>query len=229
MPAAQKTKLTLISHSLCPYVQRAAISLAEKNVIFDRTYIDLANKPNWFKSISPLGKVPLLKINSGVQETVIFESAVILEYLEETENHPLHPASPLERARHRSWIEFASAILNTIGGFYNAKTDALLNEKREAIIRQFTHLETELKYHQGPWFSGQEFSMVDAVLGPVFRYFDVFDSIRDFGFFKDQLHLQSWRIALSKRPSVKQAVTADYNDLLTRFLIKRNSALSKMI
>jgi len=222
-------KLTLISHSLCPYVQRAAISLVEKNVAFDRIYIDLSNKPNWFTSISPLGKVPLLKINTGAQETVIFESAVILEYLEETECTPLHPASPLERARHRSWIEFASAILNTIGGFYNAKTKALLDEKTHAIISQFSYLETEIKYHQGPWFSGQQFSMVDAVFGPVFRYFDVFDGIDDFGFFENQPQLQSWRTALSKRPSVTRAVTANYPDLLTEFLINRQSALSKMI
>ena len=50
-------KLILVSHHLCPYVQRAAISLAEKGVPFERVDIDLANKPGWFKAISPLGKV----------------------------------------------------------------------------------------------------------------------------------------------------------------------------
>jgi glutathione S-transferase len=38
--------LMLVSHHLCPYVQRVAIALAEKNTPFERTYIDLANKPN---------------------------------------------------------------------------------------------------------------------------------------------------------------------------------------
>jgi glutathione S-transferase len=50
----------LVSHHLCPYVQRAAIVLTEKGVSFKRTLIDLDNKPDWFKAISPLGKVPLL-------------------------------------------------------------------------------------------------------------------------------------------------------------------------
>ena len=54
--------LTLVSHLLCPYVQRAAIALAEKNVPFERVVIDLANKPDWFIAISPLGKVPLLRL-----------------------------------------------------------------------------------------------------------------------------------------------------------------------
>jgi glutathione S-transferase len=68
-----------------PYVQRAVIALAEKGVLFERVYIDLANEPNWFLAISPFGKVPLLQVDDGV----IFESAVILEYLEETQGNPL--------------------------------------------------------------------------------------------------------------------------------------------
>ena len=69
------TKLTLISHKLCPYVQRVAIALAEKSLTFTRVDIDLAAKPDWFLAISPLGKTPVLKVG----DTAIFESAVILE------------------------------------------------------------------------------------------------------------------------------------------------------
>ena len=49
-------KLKLISHKLCPDVQRAVIALTEKGVPFERIDIDLANKPEWFLAISPLGK-----------------------------------------------------------------------------------------------------------------------------------------------------------------------------
>ena len=55
-------RLQLISHRLCPYVQRVAIVLAEKNQFFERINIDLANKPEWFMSISPLGKTPVLLV-----------------------------------------------------------------------------------------------------------------------------------------------------------------------
>ena len=91
-------KLTLVSHHLCTYVQRAAIALAEKGVPFDRDYVDLSAKPEWFRQLSPLGKVPLLQVDG---DAVIFESAVICEYLEDTQPHPLHPADPLQRARRR--------------------------------------------------------------------------------------------------------------------------------
>ena len=101
------TKLTLISHTLCPFVQRAAISLTEKNIKYDRKDIDLKNKPDWFLKISPLGKVPLLIVSEeGKDDVVIFESNVILEYLEDTTEPKLHPTNALERARHRSWNEF---------------------------------------------------------------------------------------------------------------------------
>ena len=94
-------KLKLISHKLCPYVQRAVISLTEKGVPFERIDIDLDNKPDWFLKISPLGKVPVLQVG----DKVVFESAVILEYLDETQRHPLHPKDPLTRAEHRAWME----------------------------------------------------------------------------------------------------------------------------
>lgn len=85
-------QLTLISHHLCPYVQRAAIALREKDVPFERVDIDLAKKPDWFLKISPLGKVPLLRIPRDGGEAILFESTVICEYLEETQAGPkLHP------------------------------------------------------------------------------------------------------------------------------------------
>ena len=130
-------KPRLISHKLCPYVQRAVIALTEKGVTFERIDIDLANKPDWFVAISPLGKTPALQIG----DTAIFESAVILEYLEETQPHPLHPADPLGRAEHRAWIEFGSAVLNDIAGFYAAKDEATFKAKTAQLEQRFARLE----------------------------------------------------------------------------------------
>lgn len=220
-------ELTLISHYLCPYVQRAAILLQEKDVGFKRVYIDLSNKPNWFKALSPLGKVPLLQIESEGEKSTIFESAVILEYLEETQLKPLHPADPLERARHRAWMEFGSQILNKIAGFYSAADDEALDMRAEELHAMFARLEDELE--DGPYFSGADFSLVDTVFGPVFRYFDVFDTIADFGIFDGLSKVQLWREALSRRQSVREAVTDDYADRLMQFLVNKNSAISGKI
>ena len=87
------SELILVSHALCPYVQRAAIVLHEKGMAFELRDIDLARKPDWFLGISPLGKTPVLL--AGGQ--AIFESAVICEYLDETSLPALHPGDPLQR------------------------------------------------------------------------------------------------------------------------------------
>ena len=215
--------LTLVSHHLCPYVQRAVIALSEKQVAFTRTDVDLSNKPDWFRRLSPLGKVPVLKAD----EHVIFESAVILEYLEETAPRPLHPANPERRAEHRSWIEFGSAILNGIAGFYNAPDEAAFETARGSLKARFERVERRLDGSR--WFDPGGFSLVDAVYGPVFRYFDTFDEIADFGFFDDAPKTVDWRRNLRERASVAAAVSPDYPQLLRRFLAERNSHLSALM
>ncbi|MDP3354311.1 MAG: glutathione S-transferase family protein [Polaromonas sp.] len=212
--------LTLISHPLCPYVQRAAIVLAEKGISFDRKDIDLANKPDWFLKLSPLGKTPVLMVDGEA----VFESAVICEYLDETAAPRLHPNDALPRAQHRSWMEFGSAILNTIGAFYSAADEEALAARAAELQAKFQQIESALG--PGPWFAGDHFSLVDAVFGPVFRYFDVFDAIGDFGVFASTPKVRDWRLALAQRDSVRRAVRPDYPALLHSFLLRRGSALS---
>src|SRR6202022_4417848 len=147
-------RLKLISHKLCPYVQRAVIALTEKGVAFERIDIDLANKPDWFLAISPLGKTPVLQVG----DHAIFESAVILEYLEETQPNALHPADPLARAKHRAWIEFGSSVLNDIAGLYIAPDEAGFAGKAATLKQKFARLEACLD--DGTWFDGHRFSLV---------------------------------------------------------------------
>lgn len=214
--------LVLVSHALCPYVQRAAIVLAEKDVPFDRRDIDLARKPEWFLRVSPLGKTPVLLVG----DEAIFESAVICEYLDDTTLPRLHPANALDRARHRSWMEFGSSVLNLIGAFYNAPDEQALMARAADIRGRFQQLEAALG--PGPFFAGASFSLVDAVFGPVFRYFDVFDTIADFGFWDDLPKVRQWRAALARRPSIQSAASPQYPALLRAFLVKRASALGAM-
>jgi glutathione S-transferase len=213
--------LVLASHALCPYVQRAAIVLDEKGVTFRRRDIDLAAKPDWFLAVSPLGKTPVLLVHG----MPIFESAVICEYLDECFVPRLHPTEALVRARHRSWVEFGSQLLNGIGAFYGAPDAARLEAERAALAVRFAQVEAALG--AGPFFAGEAFSIVDATFAPVFRYFDVFDRIADFGIFEDLLRVRAWRTALASRLSVRRAVDPRYPELLTRFLERRGSALSQ--
>ncbi len=215
--------LTLVSFDLCPYVQRAAIALAEKGVPFERRDVDLANKPDWFEAISPLGKVPLLQVD----DEVLFESAVIVEYLEETQAPRLHPAEPLVRARHRAWMEVGSSILADIWTLETTPDRAAFDAKALSLRDKFRRLEAVLD--RGPYFGGEHFSLVDAVFAPAFRYFDVFDRFVDLGTFTDLPKVQAWRRALAARHSVKSAVVVDYEVRLEAFLRRQESWLAGLM
>ena len=62
-------------------------------------------------------------------------------------------------------------MLNDIAGFYAAKDEATFKAKIVQLEQRFARLEERLV--ASPWFDGEKFSLVDAVFGPVFRYFDI--------------------------------------------------------
>jgi glutathione S-transferase len=224
--------LTLVSHHLCPYVQRAVIALAEKGIAFERISIDLAAKPDWFRAVSPLGKVPLLRVaRPGGGEAVLFESAVICEYIEETQAGPrLHPIDAIERAEHRAWIELASAALADIYAIETTPDAALFEARRQALAEKFARVEQVLEARPGsrPFFAGDRFSLVDAAFGPAFRYFEVFDTVADLAILAGKPRVAAWRAALADRPSVRTAVAADYPERLRRFLDAQDSHLRRI-
>lgn len=215
--------LELVSHHLCPYVQRAAIALLEKAVPFRRTFIDLAAKPDWFLGLSPLGKVPLLRVG----DRVLFESAAICDYLDDVLAPRLHPPDPLARAEHRAWIAFASTVLDDIAGLYNAPDADAFDRRTVVLAERFGRLERALG--GGPFFAGEPFSLVDAAFAPVFRYFDVLDRFVQLGLFASKPRVAAWRRALAGRPSVAAAVDADYPYRLERFFRTRNAHLAQLI
>jgi glutathione S-transferase len=216
--------LTLISHHLCPFVQRAAIVLAEKQVAFERINIDLADKPEWFLKISPLGKVPLLKIheNDG-SDVILFESVAICEYLDESRGGVrLHPSDPVDRAKHRAWIEFGTVTMTDSWGYLIARDAAVGQAKLAELRGKLALLEAVLA--NGPYFEGERFSMVDAVFAPTFRFFDALGGMAADPAFAGFPSVLRWREALSRRESVIAAVASDYPTSL-RERMRRDGAL----
>lgn len=220
------TKLTLISFPTCPFVQRAVIALKEKNVAFDVVYIDLTNKPDWFLAISPLGKVPVLKVErDGHEPAIVFESAVILEYLEETATGVrLHPEDALERAQHRSWIEFGSQLLGDLWRFSAAKDAAELAAARQGLVAKLERLDSVIT---GPFFAGDRFSLVDAVFAPAFRQLDALETVISTGVTAALPKVSAWRAALASRPSVRDAAPVDFVDLYLRRLRDNDAQVLK--
>lgn len=218
--------LTLISHPLCPFVQRSAIVLLEKNVSFERVNVDLSAKPDWFLALSPTGKVPLLSVRQANGENVIiFESMVICEYLNETQDgDSMYADDPLERARQRAWIEFSTSTLGNAWQYLNATVQAIADSKRTAFREQLERIESELS--SGPYFSGTKFSMVDAVYAPIFRYFTIIDESVSEAIFEGLPRVSAWKAALAERVSVKGGVSSNYAELFQDHLRQQSAILA---
>jgi len=207
----------LISFNLCPFVQRSVITLLEKNIEFKLTYIDLFNPPEWFIEISPLGKVPVLKVN----DSVLFESAVINEYLDEVNLPMMHPTVPLARAKNRAWIEFGSdMIMNQYKMSVTNNADTF-TELQQLLVGQFEHLEKIL--NQGPYFNGSELSLVDTAFAPLLMRFDLLNKYHQLNLYSSNSKVDQWSNVLSSLNSVKKSVIPDFSDVYFKYLKSQDS------
>ncbi|WP_321528195.1 glutathione S-transferase family protein [Sedimenticola selenatireducens] len=203
--------LELVSFAICPFVQRAVIALKEKRVDFDITYIDLDNPPDWFKEISPFGKVPLLRIG----DEVLFESAIINEYLDEVYPPALHPENPLERAKHRGWIEFGSNLLFDQFKAMMAKDEDSFQQQCEVLGGSFARLDPVIS--DGPYFMGERFSLLDTAYAPFFMRFEILKKYHEALEDLMPTRLNRWGQALLDRDSVKTSVVDDFEQRFVAF------------
>ncbi|TNF85797.1 MAG: glutathione S-transferase family protein [Gammaproteobacteria bacterium] len=209
--------LHLISFKTCPFVQRAVITLKHKNIDFDITYIDLANPPDWFLEISPLAKVPVLKVD----DEILFESAVINEYLDEITGGELQPRDPLARAKNRAWIEFASNMLGNLYMMKMSKDHERYNKYRDLLVRQMQRVEKRLG--DGPWFNGEQFTLADTAFAPLFKQDSVADSKLSVIDPATMPKVQAWAERLLALPEVRDSVVDEFEDLYLAAMEKNGS------
>jgi glutathione S-transferase len=120
-------------------------------------------------------------------------------------------------------MELGSAVLVDLWDYETARDETTFLAAAAKLGAKFERLERVLG--DGPFFRGASFGLVDAVFGPAFRYFEVFDPIFDPGIFRDLPRVRRWRTELLARPSVAAAVGDDYPDRLRKFLADRGAFL----
>lgn len=102
----------LYYHQQSNFSRKIRILLAEKNLDCELKEISLLNKPPEFLEISPIAKVPVFVEQDG---TVIWDSTLIAEYLDETYPQPsFYPSSDRERLDCRKWEELADNLGDNI-------------------------------------------------------------------------------------------------------------------
>jgi glutathione S-transferase len=211
--------IELISFNLCPFVQRSVITLLKKDIDFKITYIDLANPPEWFLEISPLAKVPVVRYG----DDVLFESAVINEFLDEITPDSIMPIAALDKAKDRAWIEFSSQLIVDQYLMSVADNSADFDKHRESLITKLQRLEDIIK--DNGFFNGGSFSLVDAALAPVLTRLEIFARL----FNKDLISSLPKLSALSQRlldlEFVQKSVVDNFEEIYIDYLKTNRSFL----
>lgn len=205
--------LHLVSFPLCPFVQRSVITLKHKSIPFERTYIDPSDPPAWFRDRSPTGKVPLLIVD---EDTALFESAVINEYLDEISPPRLMPDEPLGRARARAWIAFASDMIMGFHRWMTAPDEETFRDARNEAAKGLTQLEQQCRAE--PFFMGSDFTLLDSTVAPLLMRYDL---VRDpeSPWQPEQFpNLARWWQHVSQLPEVRESVPEDFRERLGKRL-----------
>ena len=209
----------LISSLTCPFVQRAAFLLEDKGVPYERVNVDLRNKPDWFLALSPLGKVPVLEVD----DTVLFESVVINEYLDEVAGERLLPEAALPRARERAWIVFSNMALDAVFSLHSAMDEAAAMEKLETLRERLDRLESNLG--TGPLWGGERLSLMDAASLPMLQRLTWTDAyVPQFRLLADRPRVQRWAEVLLARPAVARSAPSDLQERIHRHLTRDRGA-----
>ena len=221
------TKYMLVSFETCPWVQRSAIVLREKNVEFDLRHIEPDNRPDWFLAISPHKKVPVLRIDDNVS---LFESSAINEYLDETIEPRLHPADPIERAINRAWTDYVPTFAGTVTGCAYADTEDEYKMAVAGIPVPFERLEKALeKQGSGPLFNGAKYSLVDAAYAPFLQRYFFLDRVNKLGHIENYPRLKVWAEALMQRPSTHSFPPGEFEAMYREGLRRRKKWVSRFI
>jgi glutathione S-transferase len=221
-------KYLLVSFKTCPWVQRAAIVLREKDTAFEFRHIDPDNRPDWFLAISPHKKVPVLRIDDAVS---LFESSAIAEYLDETVAPRLHPEDPVQRAVNRAWTDYLPTFASSVTATGYAADEAAYKAAAEKIPAAFGQLERALEKQSssGPFFNGAKYSLVDAAYAPFLQRYFFLDRVKPLGVIEQFPRLKAWAQALLNRPSTHSFAEAEFEQLYRANLKRRKVWVSQFI
>jgi glutathione S-transferase len=221
------TNYLLVSFKTCPWVQRAAIVLREKNVDFEFRHIEPDNRPDWFLAISPHKKVPVLRLDDKVS---LFESNAIAEFLDETVAPHLHPADPVQRAVNRAWTDYVPTFAEHVTGMAYAEDETAYGAAAAKVPVAFERLERALKTQgAGPFFNGAAYSLVDAAYAPFLQRYHFLDRIRPLGVIEQFPRLAAWSAALLERPSTHSFPQPEFEAMYRANVKRRNKWISQFV
>jgi glutathione S-transferase len=213
--------LQIISYDICPFAQRVIMFLEEISQDYSIEYIDISNKPDWFVELSPLGKVPILRIG----DEVLFESNVMLDYLNDIFKSKFYPMDDLVKAKQKALIEFSSNVLKTQWEMLVSVTNEDAKNQYDLLIQQLTYLEMQVK--QQPYFNGSMISMVDIAFAPLLQRLIFIECQYIDSLLNDFPNLRLWSNNLLLSSSLSRSSKPNISNLITMKINSMHSVWSK--
>ena len=214
--------MKIISHKICPFVQRVNALLEAKGIEYEIEYIHLNDKPQWFLDVSPTGQVPVLITDSG---KVLFESDAIVEYLDEA--YPaLQPEISLEdKALNRAWSHLASKNY-LVQCSAQRSPDADVFEKRsEKLGRVFDTIENQLGDDR--FFSGSAVGMVDIAWIPLLHRAEIISRRTSYDYIGNRPKLKKWQSAVIATGLAEKSVAKDFEQVFVDFYVTEKTFLGR--
>ncbi len=201
--ANKRSIMTLFSGAEDIYSHQVRIVLAEKGVSVEISHVEPDSLPEDMLELNPYGTLPTLVD----RELVLYESHIIMEYLDERFPHPpLMPVYPVARGTSRlmmhrisqDWYSLVKRIQR------NDKADEARKELREALLA------VAPVFAEYPYFMSEEFSLVDCYMAPLlWRLPSLGIELSGRG----AKELKTYMIRLFERESFQASLTEDERDI----------------
>jgi len=200
--------MKLFGTQTSPYTRKVRLLLLEKAI--PHTYlIDAPNDPgSQVAQVNPLGRIPALILDD---ETCVFDSPVIAEYLDSLNDNPIliprHDALALMRVKR--WEALADGIMDSavvvrteVIRPAEKQSAGVLRLHNDSITRALTYIAQQLG--ERDWCEGESISLADLALVSALLYLDLRQAARDWR--SAHPNLAIWFAHISARDSVRTSL-----------------------
>jgi len=159
----RRSMMGLFSGNTCIRSHQVRFVLREKGITTDIQNVDGKKVPEDLIALNPYASIPTLTD----RELVIYDSGVIIEYLDERYPHPpLMPVSPVDRAKIRlALVSLEADIVSTaieLDAALGSRNENSLRKKLKSMLNASLDLFSSNKY-----FLNDELTVIDCVLAPI--------------------------------------------------------------
>lgn len=160
--ANRRSTMTLFAARTEPIGHGVRIVLAEKDVNFDISYIDLDDPPEDLRDLNPYNSA----ITLIDRDLVLYDPQIVMEYLDERFPHPpLMPVDPVARANNRQLRVRLMLDLYGLVHDLQSENDIAAANARKAFKDNLTAIATV--FTRNEYFLSEEFSLLDCCLAPL--------------------------------------------------------------